>query len=384
LTSKPYLIATHKEKLPYLLAQDKTNQLYFIDHTGKLIWKKKLESALTTPVFTLDVYKNKKLQYLFATTKKLHLLDYTGQEIKQYPHKLPALQTPFYLNIVDYKQDNNYRILFADANGNIYLKDIDYRPLPGWNPRFLMNSAFVYTPFHFRQQKDYFFSLQESGKLHALNRRAQIYPGFPIDLGSPTHNAFIITPSSADQLAYIFTLTDEGSLKSYNLAGELQNTLSLEKNAYTTQFVLCPELVAGNNFVIVRQDLDKIVFLDSKGEKIFELPHELEKHLLYQYYAFGNQAFYIITDLAKQKSNIYNTNGALMHEIPIDNAGFPLELQWNEQNRLLVTYSCFGKQILKYTLTIPLPPPPIVKEVEPVDSLHHSNQEEFDIKEKAK
>ncbi|MCU0318134.1 MAG: hypothetical protein MUC61_02195, partial [Amoebophilaceae bacterium] len=185
IVSRPWLVKSHRGKGYHTLLQDALHQLYFLDPAGKLLWKKSLEGPITTDLFEIDYYTNNKTQYLFATSNQLHLIDYYGHNISKYPHSLHQAGQLTHLHVVDYNHNKKYRFLGATTQGNIYLTDKYYRPLPAWNP-LPLGKDFAGTPFHLRiRGKDYFFALQTNGTLHALNRKGQSYPGFPVNLNAP-------------------------------------------------------------------------------------------------------------------------------------------------------------------------------------------------------
>ena len=348
IITKPFVVKTHKSEALHTLLQDALYQVYFLDAAGKLIWKKALEGPIMTAVFAIDFYKNNKIQYLWATKDSLHLIDRNGKQVARYPYKLPSLGEMMRLNVIDYGRDKNYRLLIADAQGDIYLRDKHYRPLPGWNPKAL-HSPFAATPFHVRVNRDYFLVLQENGSLQAFNRKGQSYPGFPIDLEETIHNPLVVKKGNMAATTSLITLTDEGKLSFYNLEGLLQNSIQLDKPESTTRFALCPDEVAGHTYAIMRQDLDKFALLDEQGNLLFEKDHEAEQALLGQYYDFGDHKFYVITDQGQHRTHIYDSVGKAIHAAPLRNS-HEVSLDFSKANRRLVVYSTFKDQSLKYAI----------------------------------
>lgn len=351
IITKAFFVETHKKDIPHLLVQDALHQLYFMDITGKLVWKKKLDGPIVTDIFPIDIYKNNKWQYICTTSDLLHIIDYTGQEVSPYPKKLPQPGKGIGLNLIDYNQDKNYRILLTDSKGDIYLRDTQYRPLPGWNPKSL-HAPFAITPFHIRTHKDYFISLQTNGTVYALNRRGQVYNGFPIKLQDGLYNHLIVQKGNQPSTTRLVVLTEEGKLNVYDLLGSLRTSIQLEKTDYTAKFILCPEMGSGNNYVIIRQDLDKVAVLDEEGKVIFEKVQEAEKTLLYQYHVFGNYKFYVVTDPSKKKAYIYDVLGKLVNRVPLNSNGQPVSLFFKDATQQLIVYTTFNKSILKYSLTV--------------------------------
>jgi hypothetical protein len=351
IISKPIFVTTHKKAALHLLVQDALSQLYFVDDMGRLIWKKRLEGPILTDISIIDLYKNNKCQYLFATSDAIHLIDYTGQEVSPYPQKLPRSGKGVGVNVIDYNQDKNYRILITDAKGNVFLRDMQYRPLPGWNPKPL-HIPFAITPFHIRVDKDYFLSLQINGTLHALNRRGQSYAGFPIGIKESVYNQLIVQKGAYPTTTQLVILTEEGTLNCYNLKGTLQNSIQLEKTDYTVKFIISPALENSQSYAIFRQDLDKIAVLDEQGRLLFEKEYESERALVYQYFVYGEYKFYVITDPVKKRTYIYDTVGRLLNSTTIHNNGQQVALSFSEADQQILVYASFNKSILKYQLAI--------------------------------
>ncbi len=79
LIHAPWLVKSHRSGGHYVFLQDAQHQLHLLLPSGKRLWSKKLEGPITSEVFEVDFYKNNKTQYLFATNKQLHLVDYYGR-----------------------------------------------------------------------------------------------------------------------------------------------------------------------------------------------------------------------------------------------------------------------------------------------------------------
>jgi hypothetical protein len=350
IINRPWLVKSHRSKGHYVLLQDALHQLYFLEPSGKLLWKKTLENPITTAFLDVDYYNNNKTQYLFATDKQLHLLDYHGHKISRYPHPLHQPGQPVHLRVVDYSDNKHYRFLIATAQGNIYLTDKHYRPLPAWNPRSL-GQDFSSTPLHLRVQgKDYFLILQTNGTLQALNRKGQDYPGFPVDLKAPVHNPLLVRKGKTDDDTILVVLTDTGQHICLNLDGHIQETVQLDRSEDTSNFILCPNCVTGHQYVIVRQDTDKITVMDEARKLLFELQHQAQNWLL-QYYDFGgNHQFYILTDMDRQLAYLYDHTGKLLHDTPWHN-GHEVSLLFSASEKKLQVYVGFETMLSKYTFS---------------------------------
>ncbi len=352
IITQPWVVKSHRGSGHYVLLQDAQHQLYFLDRTGKLLWKKNLEGPITTGLFEVDFYKNNKIQYLFATATHLHLLDYYGRKVGKYPYLLPQSDKPVHLHVVDDNKDKHYRLLVATARGEVYLKDSHYKPLPAWNPQDLQQS-FAVPPFHRKiQGKDYFMALQENGILQVLNPKGQSYPGFPVDLKAAMHNPLFISQGKAAHDTSLVVLTDAGKRVQLNLAGEVQESLQLYQAEATTRFVLCPDSLTGRKYVIMRQNADKVAVMDESEGLIFEHPIKAQR-LILQYYDFGGSyQFYVLTDLDKQLTYLYDHTGKLIHNVPL-RSSHKVKLSFSEEERSLYIHACFEHNFSKQVLTLP-------------------------------
>lgn len=336
IVNQPWLVNSHRGKGYYILLQDDRHQLYFLDPTGKLLWKKALKGPITTDLFEVDYYKNNKTQYLFATDKQLHLIDYYGHEITKYPQ---PLHQPSHLRVVDYNHNKHYRFLIATTQGAIYLKDKYYNALPPWNP-YNFGKSFADAPVHLRVEgKDYLLALQTNGTLQALNRKGESYPGFPVKLKADIHNPLWVKTGQTAEDTSLVILTDTGQHVSLNLTGRVQRIEQLDYVDPTARFRLCPNHATGHDaYVIMRKDEDKVAVLDEAGNLLFNLQHQA-RHLRLQYYHFGgNYQFYVLTDIDKQLTFLYDYTGKPLHDTP-----------WHNRNEVCLLFSETEKQLTIYT-----------------------------------
>ena len=68
---------------------DTLNTFYLIGANGKIKWSKSLSSPIIGKIKQIDAYKNNKYQMVFNTQQEVHILDILGNEIDDFPIKLP-------------------------------------------------------------------------------------------------------------------------------------------------------------------------------------------------------------------------------------------------------------------------------------------------------
>ncbi len=174
---QPYLFSNHLTKENEVVIQDGSKQLYLINSTGKILWKKKLNETIRSHIYTVDIFKNKKYQMLFNTDNYLHLIDRNGKYVDGYPIKLSSPATNA-LSLVDYEGKGDLRVFIACANHLIYSYTLYGIRSEGYKP--YRTEALVKLPVRFVRvgESDYLITIDESGIIHAFSRKGDGRIGF--------------------------------------------------------------------------------------------------------------------------------------------------------------------------------------------------------------
>ncbi len=84
----PFLVNNHRAKgEPFYLLQDDKFVMYYLDKSGKILWKRKLDGLLKSSIKEVDYLKNQKIQYQFQTQKQTYILDIYGRNVGNYPRR---------------------------------------------------------------------------------------------------------------------------------------------------------------------------------------------------------------------------------------------------------------------------------------------------------
>lgn len=176
-TQQPYLFTNHNTQESEILIQDKSDQLYLINSTGSILWKKKINETIRSEIYTVDIFKNKKHQLLFNTDNYLHLIDRNGNYVQGYPIKLPAKASNA-ISLIDYDGDRNYRVFIACSNNTIYNFNLYGVRSEGYKP--YKSDAPVKLPIKFVRvgESDYLLTIDVTGTIHAFSRKGEGRIGF--------------------------------------------------------------------------------------------------------------------------------------------------------------------------------------------------------------
>lgn len=129
---KPVLVLNHNDNSKEILVQDEKNILYLLSNSGREVWRLQLDEQITGKVYQIDMFKNGKLQYLFSSANKIHVIDRLGNYIEKFPVKLRS-QATAPLALFDYENNKNYRILIPCSDKKMYLYDAEGNIVKGWN-----------------------------------------------------------------------------------------------------------------------------------------------------------------------------------------------------------------------------------------------------------
>lgn len=224
VSSKPKLVLNHYSGEKEIFVQDEGNNVYLLNNSGRILWKQKLEGRIMGEVYQIDYYKNGKLQLLFNTREKLHLLDRNGNYVERYPVILrsPASNGAA---LFDYEKSRDYRIAIAGEDRGIYLYDKAGSVVKGWN--IMKTEGQVGMPIkHFRIGTKDYIVFADHFSTYILNRRGEsrVRPEkhFPVAANSNIileSNTTGIKPRLAltDSLGRVYFIYFDGTMETVDL-----------------------------------------------------------------------------------------------------------------------------------------------------------------------
>jgi len=315
VVTKPALVTNHNTSEKEIFVQDLSNKVYLINSTGRVLWKQTVEGPILGTVQQVDFYRNGKLQYLFNTAKKIHLIDRNGNYVERYPISLRSDATNP-LAIFDYDKSRNYRLFVATEDRKIYLYDIEGNMITGW--KFGKTESMVFGEIqHFRvNERDYIVAVDEN-RAYFLDRRGRerirlkervvLSPNNPLtlDMNIREERPRWISTDTSGSVVAIYQDGSVSSLLSRDLSpGHIFSMEDLTRDGIPEYI-----FVDGNELDIVKQD-GKRLFNFKVRERISDRP---------DIYKFSASDVKIgITDRSRNKIYLINSEGSLYE-------GFPLE-----------------------------------------------------------
>jgi len=169
-TRRPDILRNHTNNTREVLVQDGEHRIHLIGSSGKVLWKYQLDGPILGQVHQVDRFKNGKLQLLFNTAGRIHLIDRNGKDVGGFPLALPA-KASAPIAVFEYENNKEYRVLVPVEDGRVLNYGMDGAPTTGWETPRLANFA-VNEVHHLRiKNKDYLLAFDGAGKVNIFDRR---------------------------------------------------------------------------------------------------------------------------------------------------------------------------------------------------------------------
>jgi len=341
ISKKPKLVKNHVDGSWEVLIMDSTNQFSLMSKDGEILWSDSLPGPIETEIYQVDYFKNKKLQYLFAIDSVIFLIDRNGKSVEGFPQQLGNLSVD-QLHLIDYDRSKNYRFLITDNSGNINMFNQQFTALEGWNP-LVLNSALTNQLFHVRARgKDRIIIAKKNGNVEIRNRRGDLQPGFPLDLQFNIDGPIHFKAGSTFKSSMFTTVSKEGLVVQFDLNGSTHLKNQIDMEGSSSEFNLIIDGVQ-NDYIIARQDLNRLTVLSKDGELIFEKDYQVNSLKEVQYYSLGiDRQLYIIRDTETSKVYLYDKDGGLINSTPIY-SDHPVSIVYRKSQAKCYIYTAVGQ-----------------------------------------
>jgi hypothetical protein len=352
IISKPYVVKNHNTGLFETLVQDSAYNLHLISTNGDLIWTEPIGSPIIGDIFQIDYYQNNKLQYAFATTEKVFLLDRNGIALEYFPKTYgdPTIENQFF-NVIDYDKSKTYRFLIAKENGNVFLTSKYGDTLGDWDP-LEMQDKIAAMPEHIRiRSKDFMVVLQENGTVKVMSRNGEMKPNFPIKINDRLSDNLFFEVGNSFESSYLVTITNGGALVKISFTGQIKEQEQLYMPNKETLFKIVKN-ASERSYILARQDLNRVSLLKPSGELMFEKDYINQDEMEIQYYELApNKEIIAVTDKKQAFTYLYRNDGQLINQQPIESLDKIAMIYYNKDDEVHV-YKCHKNtfSILKFKI----------------------------------
>jgi hypothetical protein len=222
LQGKPYIVEDKGSSNNNVVAFDRQNMMYLIDSNGAILWKKQLDEAPMSEVFTVDCHNDGRLQFLFNTAHTIQLIDRDGHNFAGYPIRLP-FEASNGLSVFDYNDNRDYRILLCGTDRLVYNFTIQGEEVEGWNRHRAEDQVRQPVRHIVADTKDYLIVSDVSGGVRILDRQGRIRIPLSTDM-QKSPQADIYTNATNSRKGLFLTSDKEGKLLYVAADGALNRT----------------------------------------------------------------------------------------------------------------------------------------------------------------
>lgn len=292
ILNEPQLVDNYTNNQKDIVIQDTNNNLYLISNQGKIIWKKQLDGKILGKIEQMDMYKNGRLQFVFATPKKIHVLDKNGKEVSPFPLSFnDEITQP--LSVFDYDNKRNYRLLLTQGK-HVLMYDQRGKIVSGFKYKSAKNNITT-QPKHFRVGRKDYIVFADGSTMEVLDRvgKRRVSVKESIDFSGNEiflyHNNFTTSNSSGELLE----VNQRGTVSHKNL------NLS-EKHAMTTT---SKTLVAlSDNKLTIKTKTINLDFGDYTAPEIFYI---------------NDKIYVTVTDLQAKKVYVFDSQAKPINNFPV-------------------------------------------------------------------
>ncbi|QZT36205.1 hypothetical protein K5X82_13095 [Halosquirtibacter xylanolyticus] len=264
---KIFTVEDHSIDSEYrILVQDEDNGFYMFSKDGVLLWKIPLDGPILGKVKMVDYYRNKKVQYLFNTSRSIYLLDKNGNNVDHYPVKLTN-EAVTGLSLFSYDNGLQKRVFVPVQNKEIEVYSLTGDRIQGWSTQPLISN--IVGPIqHFEVGKKDYIVYSDNEKTYMVDRRGRVRNDAIFYFKRSQQNPFFLEEDLPNLSSHIVTSSSDGMVYRLFFDGSLRHV----------------EMVHMSNLhKFIPEDID----LDGKSE-------------------------YIYVD--HNKMSIYDKNGSLEHQ----------------------------------------------------------------------
>ena len=314
LRFKPVLLRNHYTGNKEVFIQDQQNAIYLLNKSGRILWKQKLNEPILGQVHQVDFYKNGKLQILFNTKSKIHIIDRNGNYVDRYPVNLPE-QASAPLALFDYDKRKNYRIFIPSIDNNVYCYNIQGKKVSGF--KFSGTDYSISKPVQYfrNSNKDYLVVCDEK-RTYILNRKGNERLKLDQQFEISKNNQYTIQPSSGNNKARIVITDKNGVIHFVYFDGTIQ-TKTLD--TFTENHFFNIEDInhdGADEYIYI--DEKKLIAYSNQGKEIFT--YKFSSKILHapSFYKFSSNNIGIgVTETQQNKIHIINEKGKLLEGFPL-------------------------------------------------------------------
>ncbi len=309
----PFSVINHNSGKYELVVFDKKNQMYLVDVSGNILFKKKLDGPIVGDLYQVDLYNNRKLQYCFTTSNHLQLIDRLGRNVANYPIRLSST-TYTGASVFDFRKNKNTKSFVGCDNQYIFGYSKSGQPLSGWRPARLNGNLEMPLKYFVKNGKTYLLGVTDKGFFYLWDQNGKKVQ--QLELETRFYNPFHIQFEPSFEKTHLISLDSSGNTYYIYLNGEVE-VHSFGKWA-SDAFFNYVDIDANETKELVFTQGNTLLAYSHKGEVVLstQLPYAIGSHP--EFIAVESELYIAYLDKNSPQLILCNLDGVLHQSFPIN------------------------------------------------------------------
>ena len=294
----PHVVQT-TEQTRLILIQDAENRLHAVSPEGQLVWSIDLDAPLLGKPYSVDAFRNGRIQWVMNSSKKLWMIDRLGRAVENFPIELPK-EAIAACAVFDYDSNRNYRVLIPSA-AELLNYGLDGKKTKGWSHS--SKSALTGSPQLLSfTGKDYIFVPLEGGACELLDRSGKARTRIKGVAELKKGQTWQLHMGSKPRW---MALDEKGQLNSVSPSGAVDRVDPGDELAFFS--ISEPWTFSGSGAEVKAENAKKTVVLKKRGHRFDEV----------RWLSSGGRSYFLAWDREREQLLGFDEQGKEL-------AGFPL------------------------------------------------------------
>jgi len=329
----------------FIFVQDENRNLYKINASGNVTWKKQWDEKILSGINVVDFYHDGRNELLFNTSRQLYLIDLNGESVGNYPIRLPAAASNG-CTVTSINGSKNVTIFIACENHVVYAYQINGKPVNEWS--YYHTNATVTKPIQFFtiENANYLAVSEQNDAVTFIDRSGNQKISFKDKFVQGAQSSIYFAAKDSLQDNHFVTTDSSGKIISLFLDGAQTIKYSDVKQSFSAQHAFSLADANGDG----KADA---VFLDGKEVSAFNMDGSLiygrkfSDSLaanIYRYqFESGEKIF--VTSSAANAIYMLNADGTLANGFPLKGWLYPFFSSFDKRNIMITGSNDFTLQV---------------------------------------
>jgi len=315
-------IPDHLKNGTSALLSNNEGDYQLIGPNGNKIWEGSAGQPIIGNIKVVDVFENKKHQFLFRTENQMHLLDLNGRSVGSFPYTSENALTS---DITSFIWNGTTRFLVGNRKGELIMLNSSGKEL---NIIKLSGLPII--------KKSYALNIKGSLRAWTIDKERNQFLGY------------LETPAKAERLGKTngnWFVKVNGKVKSYF---EMDNEIFTRvANSSDAQLIETGKILDVDDELIYIQNKENIISNKHNGENAFMIDPGFNEVNSTKFIKYGDKKYFLLMDYLQNKIYLYNNLGEVCSDFPKEGRKNVVAFA-NQSNNFISLYTLIENSVVCY------------------------------------